>query len=417
MHDRNRVLGWVGMHTDINDRKLAEAALREADHRKDEFLALLGHELRNPLAALSTAMEVFLTLLPADSALPRVREIVERQVATLTRLVDDLLDVSRIESGRVTFDLRRVDLRSVVGSAIASCEPRIAAMRHRLVVRQAPAPRMVDGDEVRLGQIASNLLDNAVKYTPPAAAITVITREADGKAVLTVADDGIGIDPGQIDCIFKAFRRSAHVAGRPSPGATLTGGRGLGLFSVRRLVELHGGGIEARSGGRGQGAEMIVRIPLAAQGQGAGHAALSTSRSEENTERSRSDAGRQDVARRRILVVDDNRDAADSLPLSLRLTGHDVRHAYDGAAAIDLAIAFRPEVVLLDIGMPDIDRYTLARELRELDATANALIIAVSGYAAAGRSDAEAAIDHHLLEPVDSQRLRSLLSRPRPAAP
>ena len=399
--DSGKLRGWVGMNSDVTERKAteaaqseAEAALRDANRRKDEFLALLGHELRNPLAPLRNAMTLFEKLLPADPELRRIREISERQVLHLIRLVDELLDVARITSGRMELKTKRVDLRDIVSAAIAEMDCAIKQRRHELSVEQSSEPLELDGDEVRLVQIVSNLLDNAAKYTHENGRIQVSLRRDGRQAVLSVADDGIGLLPESLPRIFEVFARV-----EPS-GQNQVSGMGLGLTLARRLVELHGGALEARSDGLGKGAEFIVRLPLAAS---AGAAAPSSGRPDSSP-----------AAARRILLVDDYRDERDSLKLLLEMEGHSVSIAGDGLGALEIAAKEAPEIVILDIGLPDMNGYELARRLRRLDATSKALLIAATGFGQRedrARSE-EAGIDHHLVKPVDLNALEEIIRQP-----
>jgi signal transduction histidine kinase len=257
--EQGRVRGWVGMNTDISDRKAAEERLRAEDRRKDEFLATLSHELRNPLAPMRTGMDLLKELLPAEPEIRRIGAIIERQIQHMTHLVDDLLDIARIKSGRVELREQRVDLRDAVRSAIGDVSAEIEAARHRLSTDQASEPLMVDGDAMRLAQVVTNLLHNAVKYTPDGGEIRITTRRDNGDAVLIVGDDGIGLEPEMLNRIFDTFAQGPHDPARAPAGL------GLGLTLVRRLIELHGGTVEARSGGLGEGSEFIVRLPLASE--------------------------------------------------------------------------------------------------------------------------------------------------------
>ncbi len=398
--DADKLRGWVGMNSDVTERKgtevaqrEAEAALRDANRRKDEFLALLGHELRNPLAPLRNAMALFEKLLPPDPELRRIREMSERQVLHLVRLVDELLDVARISSGRMELKTKRVDLRDIVSAAIGNIGCAIEERRHELSVEQSPEPLELDGDEVRLVQIVSNLLDNAAKYTPEKGRIRVSLRRDGRQALLSVADNGIGLLPESLTRIFDHFARV-----EPS-GQNQVSGMGLGLTLVRRLTELHGGAVEARSDGLEKGAEFIVRLPLVIS---AGAAAPSGDSPDSGP-----------AVARRILLVDDNRDVRDSLKQLLELEGHSVSIAGDGRSALEIAAKEAPEIVVLDIGLPDMDGYELARRLRRLDATSKALLIAATGF---GRQEdrarsEEAGIDHHLVKPLDLNALAEIIGQ------
>jgi two-component system, chemotaxis family, CheB/CheR fusion protein len=397
--DDGKVSRWVGMNMDITTRKLAEQELREVDRRKDECLAMLGHELRNPLAPLRTAAELFRQLLPPDPRIQQVREMNERQVLHLTRLVDDLLDVMRIKAGRIELEMNRVDLREVTRCAVVDVESAMQRRRHHLSVEQSLEPLEIEGDEERLVQVISNLLDNAAKYTPEGGRIRVGTRREGQQAVVCVADSGIGIADHMIGGIFDVFSRGYG----DSPVSAK--GLGLGLTLVQRLTRLHGGTVEARSRGPGEGAEFIVRLPLAPARDDAPVRRDVAARPPE--------APRTAPSARRILVVDDNHDVADSLALALELAGHEVRRAYDGKRALALADRFAPEAVILDIGLPDMDGRTLARELRSREALSSAVLIAVTGYGSddGGNDGSGGHIDHYLVKPVDFATLEAALER------
>jgi two-component system CheB/CheR fusion protein len=399
--DSGKLRGWVGMNADVTERKAtefaqreAEAALREASRRKDEFLAMLGHELRNPLAPLRNALAIFDKRLPPDPELRRIRDISERQVLHLTRLVDELLDVARISSGRLQLKTKRVDLRDIINAAVTNRDSAIKGRGHELTLVLTPQPVDVEGDEVRLVQVVSNLLDNAAKYTPEHGRIRVTLNQEGHHAILSVADTGVGLAPEALTSVFDVFARVDPSGGNPVSGL------GLGLTLVRRLVELHGGAVEAHSEGPGKGAIFVVRLPLTAAADAPGAASDEA-------------PGSGPVAPRRILLVDDNRDALYSLKLLLEMEGHSVFKALDGQSALETAAREAPEVVVLDIGLPDMDGYELARRLRRLAATSKAVLIAATGF---GREQdrarsAEAGIDYHLVKPVGMNSLRGLLRK------
>jgi PAS domain S-box-containing protein len=384
---------------DITASKQAEAALREADARKDEFLAMLAHELRNPLAPIRTAAQV---LKLAGSAEPRVLQsssIIERQVGHMTKIVDDLLDVSRVTRGLVQLVRKPVELREVIAASIEQCRSQIEARRHRLVVTLPPEPVFTTGDVVRLVQVVSNLLGNATKYSDPDSEIALVLEVQGDEVVIRLRDQGIGIAPALLRHVFDLFTQADRTAARSQ------GGLGLGLALVKRLVELHDGSVEAHSDGLDRGAEFIVRLPLiAGSGQDAAVAPVPV----------------QPVARSGlpdILVVDDNKDAADVLALMLQLEGHRVHVAYDGHSALEFARQEKPAVMVLDIGLPGMDGYELARLLRGHPHTASATLIALSGYGQEEdrRRAREAGFDHHFVKPVDPQELGNLLGGLRPA--
>jgi len=340
--------------------------------------------------------------LPPDPRLQAVREMNERQVLHLSRLVGDLLDVSRIKSGRIELKIQRFDLRDVVARAIAGVTGIMEARRHQVSIDQARQPLNIEGDEMRVGQIITNLLDNAAKYSPEGGSVRITTRPDDGYALISVADRGIGIPHDMLKQVFEVFNQGSHNRSLPASGL------GLGLTLVQRLAELHGGSAEARSEGAGKGSEFLVRLPLAAaQGATQSHPARETAVDASASHR-----------RRRVLVVDDNKDAADSLAMALETAGHEVRRAYDGRSALKMAEDCRPEVVVLDIGLPDMDGYAVAQELRRREGSASAVLVALTGYGQdkdRARSSA-AGFDHHMVKPMDFRALDTLLqnAEPRP---
>jgi len=378
---------------DITERKLAETASREADRRKDEFLAMLAHELRNPLAPITTAMELFRRLLPADARLHELREMTQRQVKHLTRLVDDLLDVSRLTSGKVRLRRERIDLKEVVEHAVHMCQPSIKAKAHRLIVEWIHETPWVDGDAVRLSQVVGNLLSNAVNYTPNGGLIRVSVERDPPYVVLRVRDNGIGIASQHLKDVFDLFRQIEPGADRKD------GGLGIGLTLVKSLVELHGGSVEARSQGLGFGSEFSVRLPLAATHY---HSASPEP-----------EAPSGHPTRRRILVVDDNVDAADSLASLLESFGHEARVAYSGPDAIAAAMEFQPEVAIIDIVLTDLDGYEVASALRRNQGQKPLVLIALSGYRQQEEPRHHARnflFNHRLLKPLDLGALQAILT-------
>jgi signal transduction histidine kinase len=367
--------------------------LRDADRRKDEFLAALGHELRNPLAPIVNAASIMRLKVGDDPDLNWCREVIERQTRQLTRLVDDLLDVSRITRGKITLRFEPVDVAAIVAAAIETCRPMIDMRRHDLSVRLPEQPLIVQGDPARLTQIFANLLSNAAKYQHEEGRIELTVESTETDAVLTVSDRGIGIAPEVLPSVFDLFsqaRRSQHLA---------DDGLGIGLALVKNLTELHGGVIEAMSDGVGKGSRFVVRIPLAPGGT--------------DSARSKTEAAAAGFSGppRRILVVDDNRDAASSLAKLLRLGGHDVTVAHDGPRALELAAAEKPEVVFLDLGMPEMDGYETCRRARALGLS-DARIIAMTGYGQPkDRERSKAAgFDGHSVKPVGIGELVRLLA-------
>lgn len=390
--------GRVGvLFNDTTARVRAEQALKEEATRKDEFLATLAHELRNPLAPIINAVSILRLHEQSGEELRRLGELIDRQVHHLVRLVDDLLDVSRVTFGKVQLRRERVDLRSVAREAVTTSEPLLAAGAHRLILQLAREPVWVDGDPVRLAQVISNVLNNAARYTPggtPSSGraggeITLQVGTAEGAARIAVADSGIGIEPALLERVFEPF---VQLERREAGGMA---GIGIGLALARALVQLHGGRISAESAGPGQGSRFIVMLPLAA--------------APEARERGSAPAAR-DVSRR-FLVVDDNIDATDSQAALLRLLGHQVETAYSGAVALEKARAFRPEIVLLDLGMPGMDGFEVARQLRAMPEGREVLLVAQTGWGQEEdrRRTRAAGFDAHLAKPVDVAALQRLL--------
>jgi PAS domain S-box-containing protein len=373
---------------DITERKRSEDALREADRAKDEFLATLSHELRNPLAPLRNALH----LLRHAGAAPgssQVLEMMERQVNHLVRLVDDLMEMSRIARG--SFELRRepVELQAVLRNALETAEPLIAAAQHHLSVSLPEKPIALEADPVRLAQVFANLLNNAAKYTPAGGSIALEARREGGEAVVSVADTGQGIDAAQLPRIFDMFTQGERTS-RHSQG-----GLGIGLALARRLAQMHGGSVRAHSEGRGKGSRFSVRLPL---GKPSGPA-----RAEQQSTHG--------MAPRRVLVVDDNRDAANSLGMLLSFLGADVAVAHDGPGALQAFDAYRPAIVVLDIGMPGMNGYDVARAIRARPGGEKVPLIALTGWGQVEdrRRAKEAGFDHHLIKPADVGALQVLL--------
>jgi signal transduction histidine kinase len=378
--------------------RTANARLAEADRHKDEFLAMLAHELRNPLAPIRNAVSLMRRRPGDDPVVGEMSTMLDRQVGHLAQLVDDLMDVARITSGKIELRLSPTDLSAVVRRTADAVGPLLAERHHTFAVDTPMEPAWVSGDPVRLEQILTNLVQNAAKYTPPGGrvrlALAVLGAEGGpGEAQLTVADSGMGIRPEMLPRIFDMFQQGDRPQGG---GGKMIEGLGIGLTLVRNLVALHGGTVEARSPGLGKGSEFVIRLPLTSPG---------VTRAPT--------AGRSGQRPRRVLVVDDNKDAATSLAAVLRHEGHDVRLAYDGPEALAAVASDRPQVVLLDIGMPGMDGYEVARRLRktpDFDATA---IIALTGFGSAEdhRLSREAGFDRHLTKPVDPEALLDVLAR------
>jgi PAS domain S-box-containing protein len=372
-------------------------ALREQDRRKDEFLAMLAHELRNPLAPIRTGLQLLgRTTDPAQMG--KTRAAMERQVEHLVRLVDDLLDISRITLGKLTLKKDRVDLQVALRSALEATAPLVRAAGHTLEVNAPEGPLLVDADPTRVAQVLANLVNNAAKYTPAGGRITIDLDEDGDDVVIAVSDTGIGIPASLIGRVFDLFTQGDHTADRAQ------GGLGVGLSLVRRLIELHGGSVTAASAGLGRGSTFTVRLPRAAAGArrpiGAGATAASP------------------VAPLRILVVDDNVDAAESLAALLTLGGHQTRLAHCGETAIALTAEFRPDVVFLDIGLPGLNGYEVARRVRGDTSLEQPYLVALTGWGSSEdkRQAHAAGFDRHVVKPVDPAQLDQLLGRVRPAA-
>jgi signal transduction histidine kinase/ActR/RegA family two-component response regulator len=373
-------------------------ALKEADRRKDEFLATLAHELRTPLAPIHNALQI-LRLAGHDGVVARsAYDMMDRQVNHMVRLVDDLMEVSRITRGKIDLRKQRVDLAAVVGSAVETARPLIDAAGHLLTVDLGDEPLELDADPVRLAQVFSNLLNNAAKYTPNGGQITLGAHRRGANVVVSVRDNGAGMRAEVLARVFDPFVQGSRSYNRSQ------GGLGIGLTLARSIVELHGGGIEARSAGLGQGSELVVRLPL-----------LQADAAAPSIEPQRAPTR---IAGQRILVVDDNIDAAESLGALLRCLGADVTTVHDGPAAIEALRTEKPEAAVLDIGMPGMDGYELARRVRAAPDGADLMLIALTGWGndEDRRRSREAGIDHHLVKPVDLHLLEDLLAaRPAPA--
>lgn len=386
-----RFLGFIGSVIDVHERTRAQQALQEADRRKSEFIAMLSHELRNPLAALRNALEFVRMSGTGGGELAPIREMMDRQVNQLVRLVDDLLEMSRISRGAFELRKERVEIAAVVNSALETCDAAFQAAGHALSVSLPEEPLWVEGDPMRLAQIVANLLNNAAKYTSPGGSIGIRAERRDGTAEISVCDNGAGISPEAMRHLFEMFSRGDQSDGNGQ------GGLGIGLAISRRLVEMHGGSIQAHSAGRGMGSTFTVRLPLVADpGARVADDPYATAA----------------VPRQRILVVDDNGDSAESLGMLLELLGADVRIAGGGAAALDLFGEFDPEVVLLDIGMPEMDGYEVARRIRARDPQRRTAVVALTGWGQEEdrRRSREAGFDHHLVKPADLDALRALLT-------
>jgi two-component system CheB/CheR fusion protein len=366
--------------------------LADAARRKDEFLAMLSHELRNPLAPLKNAAQLLLVPKTPEDSLRWASEVIDRQVGQLSRLVDDLLDVSRISRGKIQLRKEPVELANILEQAVEISRPLLDARQHELTESLPAEPVWLEGDPVRLTQVIANLLNNAAKYTPQRGEIRVSAAKADAEVILRVRDNGVGIIPEMLSSIFEPFTQANRSLDRAE------GGLGIGLTLARSLVEMHGGRIEAYSDGPEKGSEFVVRLAALRGIQERPSIANQVTQSIPS-------------APCRVLVVDDNRDAAESLSALLRVRGHEVCMAADGAAALEMATTMQPDVIFLDIGLPGMDGYELARRLREVPGLEGTLLIAVTGYGHDDdrRRSKEAGFDHHFVKPVDPAQLCSLL--------
>jgi PAS domain S-box-containing protein len=392
-HDETgRASRLLGIVADITQRKRAEEALQEADRRKDEFLAMLAHELRNPLAPIHNAVQVMRQLDPQDARMDRMRDVIERQATQLTRLVDDLLDLSRISQGKITLLQEPLDLSVVIARAVEMSRPLVDAGGHCLSVSLFSAPVRIQGDIARLTQVVSNLLNNASRYTPPGGNIRLETVRREDFVEIHVQDDGIGIAPENLSRVFDLFTQADQARDHAQ------GGLGIGLTLVKRIVELHGGTVEAFSAGVGRGSDFSVRLPALVEAPAADTADLTGNLPETFP------------VPYRILVVDDDRDTAESLALLLSLGGLDVRTAYDGTTALETARTFRPQVVLLDLGLPQMDGFEVASRLRE-QKEHPMVFFALTGYgqSADRRRSRDAGFDHHLVKPIEYDELKRLI--------
>ena len=394
--DRKR--HFTGIVRDITERKQAEEALKSADRRKDEFLATLAHELRNPLAPLRNSLQLMRIPGTDPAAAQQALDTMERQVDQLVRLVDDLLDAARISRGKIELRKERLELSDAVHKATEICRPLAENLEHVVDVSLPREPVYLDADPVRLAQVFSNLLNNACKYTEPGGRIWLTAERQGSDVLVSVKDSGIGIPHDMLPRIFEMFTQVDQSLERSQ------GGLGIGLTLVKQLVEMHEGTVEASSEGPGLGSEFVVRLPLAAEKQAASNPTTPT-------------ASKQATTARRILVVDDNKDSADSLARLLRISGHETRLAYDGLEGVHAAQEFRPEIVMLDIGMPELNGFDACRRIREQAWGQMMVLVALTGWGQEEdrRKSKEAGFDHHLVKPVDFNALLKLLSELRPA--
>jgi len=389
-----RIVGASKIAHDITSRKKSEAALKEADRRKDEFLATLAHELRNPLAPIRNAVQILKAKGPPDPELQWGREVIDRQVQVMARLIEDLLDVSRISRNRLELRKERVELVTVVEAALETSRPVIEAGSHELTVTLPPEAIPLEADPLRLAQMLANLLNNAAKYTEEGGRIRLSAERQGSDVIVSVKDNGIGIIAEMLPRIFDIFAQSPRALVR-SPG-----GLGIGLSLVKGLVKLHGGSIEARSEGADRGSEFVVRLPIAVATPLPAAAPP------------HEDGEPKPVTKCRILIVDDNPDSADSLAMLLKIKGYEVGTAYDGEQAVEAAGTLRPNVVLLDIGMPKLNGYEACCRIREQPWGQGMFLIALTGWGQEDdrRRTEEAGFNQHMVKPVDPAALMELLA-------
>jgi CheY-like chemotaxis protein/nitrogen-specific signal transduction histidine kinase len=393
---------YSSLQNEIVRSRQAEERLQDANRRKDEFLAMLSHELRNPLAPIRNAVEVIRRLAPPDAKLTMARDVVDRQVSLLARLVEELLDVSRISQGKISLKKEAVDLGRIIANSVETARPLIDARNQTLSVSVPSAPVWLSADFARLSQVVANLLNNASKYTGEGGRIELNAHAAEGEATIVVCDNGSGIEPQLLPKVFDLFVQGERALDRGQ------GGLGIGLTLVKRLVELHQGRVEVESPGLGKGASFTVTLPCISAVEPQRSAAVPVVPARSSSE----------VYGRRVLVVDDNIDAAESTAAFLRLEGHEVKAVHDGMQALASLKVFDPHVVVLDIGLPGLDGYAVARQLRERGDTSHVLLIALTGYGQ--REDrqraADAGFDYHYVKPADPREIQSAIERGRNTA-
>ena len=392
VHDRGEITEWVGVHTDITEQRELQQAMRETDRRKDEFLATLAHELRNPLAPIRNGLQIMKLAGGNPAVVEKSLAIMERQVSQMTHLIDDLMDLSRISGGKIVLQKARLSLADVVQDAVDISRPLIAERGHALVVDIPPEPLYVDADRTRLAQVFGNLLNNAAKYTETGGRIRVAVERHNGDVVVAVEDNGVGISAHMLTRVFDMFAQVDRSLEKSQ------GGLGIGLNIVKRLAEMHDGSIVAESGGHGAGSRFVVRLPvmLTVTADGPDDDNIVTM---------------DKPARRRILVVDDNRDGATSLAEMMDIMGNDTQTAFDGLEAVAVAETFRPDVILMDIGMPKLNGYEACRRIREQPWGRNVVLVAQTGWGQEDdrRKSQEAGFDFHIVKPVDPAALETML--------
>lgn len=397
----NQPIGYATVSQDVTDRRRLEDDLRrlaadlsENDRRKNEFLATLAHELRNPLAPMSNMLEVVKRANGDGEVLKQAHDTIERQLGQMVRLVDDLLDLNRITHDRLELRRSEVELSSVIQQGVEVARPLIDSAGHELTIDLPGEPVYLNADRARLAQLFGNLLNNSCKYTRPTGSISLTAELAGDEVIVSVEDNGAGIPPDKLDSIFDMFMQVDRTAERSQ------GGLGIGLTLVKRLAEMHGGTIEARSGGEGQGSEFVVTLPVLRKPAGAAPVT--------------SGVDVESPPKRRILIVDDNKDSADSLAMLLEITGNQTYMAHDGVEAVEAVEKHRPEVVLLDIGLPRLDGHAVCRYIREQAWGKEIVVIALTGWGQEDdrRKSEEAGFNGHLVKPVDYDRLLELLGSP-----
>ncbi len=396
---KGQAFRMAGSVIDVTERKQAEQVLHDANRAKDEFLATLAHELRNPLAPIRTGLEILKKDRGNGPASQGARETMERQLMHMVRLIDDLLDISRINSGKIRLETSRTRLSLAIETAVEISRPAIEARGHRLVLALPDDNIELMADNTRLAQALGNLLNNAAKYTPAGGEIRLSARQEGATAVLEISDSGVGIPADMLNKVFSLFTQVGRTLDRSQ------GGLGIGLYLVRSLIELHGGTVTASSPGPGQGSTFTVRIPCLLQAQ------------EPDAARGAPEDASQPVAALKVLIVDDNIDAAETLSTVLGLMGHQTQTAYDGESVLQAAGSFLPDVILLDIGLPRMSGYEVARQLRADPRFGRTVLVAVTGWGsdADRRRSTEAGFDDHLTKPVDLLDLEALLVRRTPA--
>ena len=390
--------GWVAVVIDIDQRKRIEEALKQADQRKDEFLATLAHELRNPLAPMRNSVEVMKRAAANHELVIQARDTIDRQMAQMERLVEDLLDVSRITHNRLELRKQRVELEKIIHQAVEACRPLIECSEHDIDVIVPPQPIVLDADPARLAQVFGNLINNSCKYTEPKGRIVVSVVREGSDVLVSVKDNGIGIPTEMLPRVFETFIQVDQTLERAH------GGLGIGLTLVKQIVEMHGGDVLAKSDGLGKGSEFLVRLPILVDQPADPEPAPDLSSISKTT------------TSRRILIVDDNQDSADSLAMFLKIGGHETCLAYDGVQACEVAEELRPEVVLLDIGLPKMNGFDVCRRIREQSWSKGVVIIALTGWGQNEdrRKSIDAGFDNHMVKPVDPVALMKMLSSMSP---